>query len=358
MVSSGGVDGVALANVDNVSVDASGYLHLKITNAGGNWTAAQLFTTDDLGFGTYQWQIDAPLDRFDPNVVLGLFPYGPEGGVGSAGTNEIEIDYSRFANACGPNADWTTYPASGTTIGESRSTFSLKGSTLSTTRLVWSKSRITIALMSGIEPVGATSKVLKSWAYAPPDPAANIPQQAIPVGMNLWCFNAPPSDGQNVDVVIRDFEFVPEASRAPSDGGADAASDAAAGDAASSGATASGEDAASGTGGTEPGCVATNETGGAGGRSSGGNTASGGATIASHTSDAGVPSQSHSSSSGCGCQIAQNEPEFSRWATALVALFVAGIRRRRVRRNTTWARRAGVDDLGALRLSRKRGNLC
>jgi len=28
--------------------------------------------------------------------------------------------------------------------------------------------------------------------------------------MNLWCFGAPPSNGQNVEIVIRDFQFIPQ----------------------------------------------------------------------------------------------------------------------------------------------------
>src|SRR6266851_2879948 len=64
-ITSGGMAGVAPGSLNNVFVDANGYLHLKITNSGGTWTAAELFSADRLGFGTYQWQIDAPIDRFD-----------------------------------------------------------------------------------------------------------------------------------------------------------------------------------------------------------------------------------------------------------------------------------------------------
>ena len=91
-VTNGGMAGVANGSPSNVSVDDNGYLHLKITKSGTTWTAAELFTTEKLGFGTYQWQVDAPIDRFDKNVVLGLYPYGPAAGIGSDGTNEIDIE--------------------------------------------------------------------------------------------------------------------------------------------------------------------------------------------------------------------------------------------------------------------------
>jgi MYXO-CTERM domain-containing protein len=208
-LTSGGMAGVCQGDPSNVTVDANGYLHLRISNGATGWTASELFTTDRLGQGTYQWQVDGPIDSYDKNVVLGLFPYGPAAGIGSDGTNEIDIEYARWGQAGGPNGDWTDYPASGTTIGELSYTFSLAGATLSTSRFVWSGTSIADALLSGLQPVDGTTGLIKSWTYAPANPTVNIPQQALPLGMNLWCFDAPPSDGNPVEIVIRDFVFVP-----------------------------------------------------------------------------------------------------------------------------------------------------
>src|SRR6201999_1470762 len=135
-------------------------LHLRIQNDGGAWTAAEIFTTTRLGFGTYQWQIDGPIDTLDKNVVLGLFPYGPAAGIGQDGTNEIDIEYSFWGDANGPNGDWTDYPASGKTIGETSYTFSLGGSTFSTSRFIWSKTSIQSSLMKGFAPVGSTEGLI------------------------------------------------------------------------------------------------------------------------------------------------------------------------------------------------------
>src|SRR5579862_9347753 len=63
----------------NVSIDSNGYLHLRISNSGSGWTCAEV-QTKALGFGTYQWQVEGPIDTIDKNVVLGLFGYkGPDG---------------------------------------------------------------------------------------------------------------------------------------------------------------------------------------------------------------------------------------------------------------------------------------
>ena len=98
-LTSGGMAGVCQGDPKNVTVDANGYLHLRISNSATGWTASEMFTTDRLGFGTYQWQVDGPIDSYDKNVVLGLFPYGPAAGIGADGTNEIDIEYSRWGQA-------------------------------------------------------------------------------------------------------------------------------------------------------------------------------------------------------------------------------------------------------------------
>jgi len=94
-VTNGGMAGVCQGSAANISIDTSGYLHMKITNNGGTWTAAEIFSTDKIGFGTYQWQIEGPTDKLDKNVVVGLYPYGPAAGLGSSGNNEIDIEFAR-----------------------------------------------------------------------------------------------------------------------------------------------------------------------------------------------------------------------------------------------------------------------
>lgn len=208
-VTNGGMAGVAPGSPSNVFVDANGYLHLKITRSGSSWTAAELFTTTNLGFGTYRWQIEGPVDKLDKNVVLGLFPYGPAGGIGGDGTNEIDIEFARWGNSAWPNGNWTIYPNSGSTVGSSTFNFTL-GSTYTTSTFVWKSSNIAFSFQEGFKANGDTSGLIKSWTYAPSNATTNIPQRAMPLGMNLWCFGAPPSNGQNVEIIIRDFKFIPQ----------------------------------------------------------------------------------------------------------------------------------------------------
>jgi hypothetical protein len=195
----------------NVVVDSNGYLHLKISKSGTTWTCAELFTTGNLGFGSYRWQSDGPVDKMDKNVVLGLFPYGPDIGLGADGTNEIDVEYSRWGNAAWPDGNYTVYPNSGTTIGETTFNFSLSG-TLTTSSFVWSATGIAYRTQQGLKAMGDTSATIKTWTYAPANPSVNIPQRAMPVGMNLWLCDGSgnaPSNGLPVEIVIHSFEYVP-----------------------------------------------------------------------------------------------------------------------------------------------------
>jgi hypothetical protein len=346
-LTSGGMAGVCQGDPQNVTVDANGYLHLRISNSGGTWTGSELFTTDRLGFGTYQWQVDGPIDTYDKNVVLGLFPYGPAAGIGADGTNEIDIEYSRWGQATnGPNGDWTDYPASGTTVGELSYSFSLAGGRLSTSRFVWSSASIASALLGDLQPVGSLNGLIKSWTYAPSNPTTNIPQQALPLGMNLWCFDASPSDGQPVEIIIRDFVFVAPGT-AGSDGGAGGSGGAGNdGGAGGSGGGAGDSGGGAGTGGAD----GSGGQSGAGGRAGAGGAGAGGQAGVVGGGMAGGsggtrtgPTGETSSSSGCGCSLGSFAVEDSALAGALATSAIIGLRRRRRRRTsgTRLARRIG-----------------
>jgi hypothetical protein len=216
-VTNGGMAGVAPGSGRNIFVDAHGFLHLKITRTGGMWTAAEVFTTDRLGFGTYQWQIEGTIDALEPPVVLGLFPYGPAAGIGKDGENEMDTEFSRWSDTVPTNADFTFYPPTGFGTrdihGDARAadtenfSFSLSGGTLTTVRLVWRPASVTATVMRGLQPLTSSAEVLNTRTYAPPNPSTHIPQAALPLGINFWCFRATPLHDQ--EVVIHDFRYVP-----------------------------------------------------------------------------------------------------------------------------------------------------
>ena len=213
-ITNGGMAGVAKGDPTNVFIDLNGYVHLRIVNKGGTYTASEMFSTDKMSYGTYQWVIQGIIDNMDKSTVLGLFPYGPVAGIGKDGENELDIEFSKWNNtlckgAC--NADFTFYPATGNfSLGPTEKDFNigLSGAMLTTARLVWGPTSVTGTIMSGLQPIGRTANILKTWTFAPSDYKARIPQQALPTGMNLWCFKSLPASNQ--EVILQDFQFLPQ----------------------------------------------------------------------------------------------------------------------------------------------------
>jgi hypothetical protein len=209
IVTEGGMAGVAQGNPANIDVDSSGYLHLQILNRRGKWTASEMFTADNLGFGTYQWVVQGNAYKMDKSAVLGLFSYGPAHHVGVDGENEIDIEFSQWNRTCGGcNADFTVYPSTGNRKPDGSSSwednFHITGGSLTTARMEWRSGAIVFTIMNGVQPIGTIANVIRTKTYV--SNAINIPQDAASVGINLWCFQKTPSKDQSV--VIRDFQFV------------------------------------------------------------------------------------------------------------------------------------------------------
>jgi hypothetical protein len=208
-VTAGGMAGVAKGDPANVDVDSRGYLHLKILNRDGQWTASEMFTSDNLGFGTYQWVVQGDVYKMDKSTVLGLFSYGPAHQIGVDGENEIDVEFSQWNRTCGGcDADFTVYPSTGNRKPDGspswEENFYVTGGTLTTARMQWRSGEIVFTIMNGVQPIGTTANVIRTKTYA--SNAVNIPQDAAPVGINLWCFQTTPAKEQSV--VIRDFQFV------------------------------------------------------------------------------------------------------------------------------------------------------
>lgn len=187
----------------NVWLDDNGALHLKISQVGGRWYCAELETTQPLGFGTYQFWVDTRVDNFDPNVVLGLFDYGA-----SDGTDEIDIEFARWGHRKWPNGNYTVYPAKAGKP-DAHVTFEVESTAAeSTQRFIRSPSQVAFQSLEGHQ--NGSGGLYQSWTFAPANPKARVPQAPLPVHINLWLAKGnAPLDGQEVEVVIRDFSFVP-----------------------------------------------------------------------------------------------------------------------------------------------------
>jgi len=192
----------------NVRVDSLGRLHLKLTHRNGAWRCAEVTTLRSLGFGRYQFQVTGALDRLDPNVVLGLFNY-PAPGAGPDGTNEIDIEYSRWGDPASLPASETIYPAhEGVKPASVTHEFTMPPDLSDTTqRFDWHKDRIAFQSLRGHR--DDNQDEYAHWAFRPAD-RQRLPQQPLPVHINLWLVRGKaPQDGKEVEVIVNRFSFTP-----------------------------------------------------------------------------------------------------------------------------------------------------
>jgi hypothetical protein len=191
----------------NVWVDTTGALHLRLTQRGGKWYAAEIETVKRLGFGRYQLYVVGAIDKLDENVVLGLFNYPPPD-VGQDGTNEIDIELARWGSAEFPNLNFTVWPAlQGVPVSGKTYDFTLAG-TYTTQRFLWRSSGILFQSLNGHR--NDNRNEIARWSFAPGRPRRAVPQKPMPFHLNLWLFQGEePSDGREVEVVIKSFSFTP-----------------------------------------------------------------------------------------------------------------------------------------------------
>ncbi|MCC6235673.1 MAG: glycoside hydrolase family 16 protein [Verrucomicrobiales bacterium] len=191
----------------NVWLDDAGFLHLKVRHRDGVWTCAEVTLQQRLGFGRYQFQIEGPIDRLDPNVVLGLFNY-PTSDVGADATHEIDIEFARWGNPKFPIGNFTVWPVE-KTLKPTSSTFEFRLTGIgSTHRFEWTPTQVRYLSLQGWR--DDDQERIHSWNYAPSDPAQRISQRPLPLHLNLWLFRGqPPTDQQEVEIVVRSLRFTP-----------------------------------------------------------------------------------------------------------------------------------------------------
>lgn len=191
----------------NVWVDANGLLHLKLSYQNGKWYAAELTSRRFFGFGRYQFQVIGRMDQFDRNIVLGLFNY-PTPALGPDGTNEIDIEYSRWGDPVYPVGSFTVWPA---VTGLSRRSHAFNLNQIgphTTQRFTWTSKSIFFQALHGF--TENNTGLAAAWTYQPVSYLKWIAQQAMPVHINLWLLQGlAPVNGKEVEIIIKSFKFTP-----------------------------------------------------------------------------------------------------------------------------------------------------
>ena len=196
----------------NVNLDTAGRLRLRIRKeADSGWSCAEVgLTQQRLGFGLYEFQTIGPIGQLDPNVVLGLFNYPPPD-VGTDTTNEIDIEYARWGNARSMIGNFTLWTAR---KGEKSVSHTFAVPTdieQATHRFLWLPDRIVWQALRGhAKDTRDNRGEFAGWEFKPPAGSGLIPQQPLPVLVNLWLFQGKaPMDGKEVVIPLARFTHQP-----------------------------------------------------------------------------------------------------------------------------------------------------
>jgi hypothetical protein len=199
-------------SANNVWVDTNGRLHLRITYRSGLWVCPEVVSRRAFGYGTYRFFLASTVNALDPNVVLGLFTYDDDPTT-TGGHREIDVEMSRWGNAADPtNAQFVIQPY---TISGNLTRWTIPtGAAPTTHSFTWSNGRVDSVSHNGtFAPPPASVPQISTWSNT----GASVPSPGDErVRMNLWLFNGTaPVNGQEVEVIINRFAFIPSQMAAP-----------------------------------------------------------------------------------------------------------------------------------------------
>ena len=180
----------------NVRVGDIG-LHLRVDRAGDRWRCAEVSTRRSMGHGTYTFDVEGPIDRLDPNVVLGLFTYRSD-------LSELDIEYSRWGWERAKGGQFACQPFA-TKGNRFRFAVRLDGS-LSRNSIDWRPHQVTYSSVEIAED-GSVVRPIALRVYTGDD----IPKASTEhCHVNLWLYRGePPTDGETVTITVRRFRFTP-----------------------------------------------------------------------------------------------------------------------------------------------------
>ena len=144
---------------DNAYVDSEGRLHLRITRCSDTWCAAEVYTKERVGYGTYSFTIESQLNNLDPNTTLGLFTWDEE--ATAQFHREWDIEFARWGDAgSASNAQYVVQPYS---QQNNMYRFLMSPVTPTTHQVTWSPSQVTFTSSNG---PAFDNSLISQWSYS------------------------------------------------------------------------------------------------------------------------------------------------------------------------------------------------
>jgi len=187
----------------NAYVDDTGRLHLIITpclSGNGQWCSAEVFSVQNVGYGTYNFSIASALPSLDANVTLGMFTWDSQ--ANSVSNREWDIEVSKWGNANSPtNSQYVVQPYTG---ANNLHPFNIATTAPTAHSVTWNPTSVAFVSMAGGTPIDSFS--YQSAPGAPPVPTPGD----VRLHLNLYLNTGfSPNSVQPQEVIISQFQYMP-----------------------------------------------------------------------------------------------------------------------------------------------------
>ena len=180
------------AGSQSVWVDGIGQLHLRIRQTDDFWTSSEVVLMENLGYGEYQFHIDA-VNYLDNHAVLGLFTWDDER---EQNHREIDIELSRWGYPDNQNTQYVVQPFR---TAENMLRFDVDFSSPRAYVFNWKPDSILFYMMN------ENGEINNRWHYSGPD----IPEPGNEnTRINLWLYEGQ-DPAQETEIIITKFIYKP-----------------------------------------------------------------------------------------------------------------------------------------------------
>ena len=180
-----------------VWVDEAGQLHLRIGREGSAWQCAEVVSRESFGYGEHVFHLGGGAEAINENAVLGLFTWDTDPAFHN---RELDIEIARWGDPQNANGQYVVQPYDAP--GKLHRFSVLLDGMESSHRFDWRANEVLFSSRS------ESGSMIARWQYGGPDVPPHGNEQAR---INLWLFQGrPPSDGEQIEVVVRGFEFRPK----------------------------------------------------------------------------------------------------------------------------------------------------
>lgn len=197
---------------ENVRVDENGNLRLKIEQRCEKWYCGEVIANATPGYGKYVFTVNGKLDELDENIIVGLFTWDTD--APQYNYREIDVEIGRWGEPENDNVQYVVQPYCHT---GNLYRFTIAGIETTTHEFVWQPDDICFKSYYGdFTPAPLPEDIIACWHYTgndvPPaggeNPRINfwlLPPKGSPAGTP----GGPPASGQDAEVIIKDFRYLP-----------------------------------------------------------------------------------------------------------------------------------------------------